>query len=76
MYFIARRGKMNIPGFTAEASLGKTRDRYILASGTSVDAGGVLPQFYRRFGNYIEIIYPDGMGGYWVHWVQAGIPYQ
>jgi hypothetical protein len=33
---------MNIPGFTAEASLGKTRDRYILASGTQLES--VLPQ--------------------------------
>ncbi len=37
---------MTTPGFTAEASLGKTRERYILTSGTAVETESVLPQYY------------------------------
>jgi hypothetical protein len=35
---------MSTPGFTAEASLGKTRERYILSSKTSAETGKVLLQ--------------------------------
>ena len=35
---------MRLPEFTAEASLGKTRESYILTSGTEAEAGRVLPQ--------------------------------
>jgi hypothetical protein len=33
---------MTIPGFTAEAALGKTRERYVRTSGAAVES--VLPQ--------------------------------
>jgi hypothetical protein len=36
---------MTTPGFTAEASLGKTSGRYTLTSGTAVEIESVLPQF-------------------------------
>ncbi len=35
---------MTIPGFTAEVSLGKTRQSYVLTSGTAVGIESVLPQ--------------------------------
>lgn len=38
---------MRVPEFTAEASLGKTRERYILTSGTAARSESVLPQFVR-----------------------------
>jgi hypothetical protein len=36
---------MRLPEFTAEASLRKKEESYILTSGPSVDTGRVLPQF-------------------------------
>jgi len=39
---------MNIPGFTAEASLGKVKVNHNLAWDGSVETGGVLPQFCRQ----------------------------
>jgi hypothetical protein len=37
---------MTTPGFTAEASLGKTRQSYVLRSGTAAGIESVLPQFF------------------------------
>jgi hypothetical protein len=36
---------MRLPKFTAEASLGKKEETYILTSGALADTGRVLPQF-------------------------------
>jgi hypothetical protein len=57
---------MNIPGFSAEASLGKT-ERYRLTLEQAAEAGGVLPQFcFRSPGsNYVtcgECVDTDGDG--------------
>jgi hypothetical protein len=35
---------MTLPGFTAEAALGKTRERYIGTSGMAAGIASVLPQ--------------------------------
>ncbi len=37
---------MTVPRFTAEDSLGQTRERYILTPGNAVGIEGVLPQLY------------------------------
>jgi hypothetical protein len=39
---------MRMPGFTAEASLTKTDQRYILSPEAPAETGGVLPQFHIR----------------------------
>jgi hypothetical protein len=50
---------MNMPGFTAEASLGKTRDSYVFTSGVPTETGSVLPQ--------CELIWDTSQGGW--HWI-------
>jgi hypothetical protein len=37
---------MTIPGFTADASLAKTEQPYILATATPAKTGSVLPQYH------------------------------
>lgn len=37
---------MSIPGFTAEASLGKIRESYALTLGLTAETGKVLPQLF------------------------------
>jgi hypothetical protein len=37
---------MRLPEFTAEASLGKIEEPYISTSGTTAEAGRILPQGY------------------------------
>jgi len=39
---------MSIPGFSAQASLGKVKESYMLKSRASAETGGVLPQFCFR----------------------------
>jgi hypothetical protein len=58
---------MTTPGFTAEASLGKVKETYILTSVASAETGGVVPQFcFRSPGsNYVtcgECVDIDGDG--------------
>ena len=50
---------MTIPGFAAEASLGKTRASYNLTPGAPAETGRVLPQGYivRQSGDGVDIIY-------------------
>ncbi len=50
---------MTTPGFTAEASLDKTRESYFLAPGAPGQSGGVVPQFFQRVGDYLYITYCD-----------------
>jgi hypothetical protein len=38
---------MRLPQFTAEASLAKTTQRYILAAGAAAETGKVIPQGYQ-----------------------------
>jgi hypothetical protein len=64
---------MSMPGFTAEVSLAKTNQHYLLASTAAVKAGRVLPQASfntTRTANAVPpytTIYVDG--------VPIGIPY-
>jgi hypothetical protein len=39
---------MRLPEFTAEASLGQTREGYIVTPGGSTETGGVQPQFIHQ----------------------------
>lgn len=76
---------MTTPGFTAEASLGKAKKIYSLASETFAESGGVLPQFcfrppgssYTTCGGCIDT---DGDGVadtcYYYSFRSVGIPYQ
>jgi predicted molibdopterin-dependent oxidoreductase YjgC len=46
---------MTLPGFTAEASLAKVKERYILTSKGLAETGMVVPQFcYRTPGSPFE----------------------
>jgi len=46
---------MTVPGFTAEASLGKVKESYIFTSQLSAETGRVLPQFcfHQPGSNYV-----------------------
>jgi len=49
---------MNTPGFTAEASLNRTRESYRPTAGTATESGKVLPQGYyvRQTGDGFDIV--------------------
>jgi hypothetical protein len=53
---------MNMPGFTAEASLAKVGQRYVLSTRTQTNAGDVMPQLY-SVGNTGSSHGPMGSGG-------------
>jgi hypothetical protein len=52
---------MTMPGFTAEASLQKTKQYYVLASGGAAEAERVLPQGFIITKN-LHLIYCDENG--------------
>lgn len=60
-----RANEMTIPGFTAEASLAKTMQHYVLASGAAAEAGRVLPQglFVSPNGDLIYCYNEGGFSG-------------
>ena len=43
---------MRLPGFTAELSLGKTRQEYAGRTLPASSGGAVLPQYWHCYGNY------------------------
>ncbi len=49
---------MRLPQFTAEASLAKTNQRYVLSPGAAAVAGGVFPQNVTYAGGHV-ISYTD-----------------
>jgi hypothetical protein len=57
-----RRNKMTMPRFTAEASLQKTKQHYVLASGAAAETGSVLPQAFIITGN-LHLLYCDELVG-------------
>lgn len=50
---------MRLPEFTAEASLGKKSEHFVLSSRSEAEAGRVLPQGYyvRQSGDGVDIVY-------------------
>ncbi len=59
---------MRLPEFTAEASLGKTREAYFLLPHVAADTGSaVRPQGFviRHWGNVIYFAYCDQSGCYY-----------
>jgi len=54
---------MKIPGFTAQASLGKTKEHYDLTSGTTVAAGKIVPQGFINTPNG-DLVYCYNEGGF------------
>jgi hypothetical protein len=55
---------MTIQGFTAEVSLGKTRESYILTSETPAETGRVLPQRLCHCVSYYGVPLCTCIGGY------------
>lgn len=63
---------MGIPGFTAEASLGKIKGSYALTSEAPAETGKILPQgtLVRQTGDGVDIIHCYDEGGFSGCWTQ------